>query len=55
MSNEAIVKYSADDRNGEVMISVAKKYLIPITGNNIEREELMYFAEAIDYKWFKTF
>jgi hypothetical protein len=37
------------------MINVAKKYLVTITGNNVEKEELMYFAETIDYKGLKAF
>lgn len=53
--NKAIVKYSADNRNEEVMINVAKKYLVNITGNNVEKEEMMYFAETIDYKGLKAF
>ncbi len=53
--NKSIVKYSADNRNGEVMINVAKKYLVTIKGNNVEKAELMYFAETIDYKGLKAF
>lgn len=53
--NKALFKNRADNRNGEVMINVTKKYLVTITGNNVEKEELMYFAETIDYKGPKAF
>ena len=53
--NKSIVKYNADNRSGEVMINVAKKYLVTIKGKNVEKTELMYFAEEIDYKGLKAF
>lgn len=53
--NKAIVKYDAQNRNGEVMINVAKKYIVTVKGRNVEKADIMYFAEAIDYKGLKSF
>jgi hypothetical protein len=53
--NKAIVKYSKDNRDGEIMINVAKKYLIIIKGSNVDKEDLMNYAKAIDYKGLKSF
>jgi hypothetical protein len=53
--NKSIVKFSAENRSGEIMINVAKKYMVIVKGNNVEKEDLMYFAEAIDYKGLKAF
>jgi len=53
--NKAIVKYSAERQKGEVLINVAKRYLITVKGSNIEKNELMYYAEGVDYKGLKAF
>jgi hypothetical protein len=37
------------------MINVAKKYLIIIKGSNVDKEDLMNYAKAIDYKGLKSF
>jgi hypothetical protein len=53
--NKAIVKYSADNQNGEIMINVAKTYLVIVKGSNVDKEDLMNYAEAVDYKGLKSF
>ncbi len=53
--NKAIVKYSADNRDGEIMINVAKTYLVIVKGSNVDKEDLMNYAEAVDYKGLKSF
>ncbi len=53
--NKAIVKYSTDNRSGEILIDVAKKYIVTIKGSNVDKEDLMHYAEAIDYKGLKAF
>ena len=53
--NKAIVKYSADNRNGEIMVNVDKKYLVIIKGSNVDKEDLMNYARAMDYKGLKKF
>lgn len=52
--NKAIVKYTAQNRSGEIMVNVAKKFIITINGNNIDEQELMLFAESIDYTGLKA-
>jgi hypothetical protein len=53
--NKAIVKYSADNRDGEIMINVDKKYLVIVKGSNVDKEDLMNYAKALDYKGLKSF
>ena len=53
--NKAVVKYSAENRSGEIFINVAKKYLIKIDGSNVDREDLMNYANGVDYKGLKNF
>ena len=53
--NKAIVKYSGDNRSGKVMINVAKKYMVTIEGTNVDKEDLMHYAETINYKGLKAF
>ena len=53
--NKAIVKYSADNRDGEIMINVDKKYLVIVKGSNVDKEDLMNYAKAINYKGLKSF
>ena len=53
--NKAIVKYSADNRDGEIMINVDKKYLVIVKGSNVDQEDLMNYAKAVDYKGLKGF
>jgi hypothetical protein len=37
------------------MINVAKKYLVIVKGSNVDKEDLMNYAEAVDYKGLKSF
>lgn len=53
--NKAIVNYSADNRDGEIMINVDKKYLVIVKGSNVDKEDLMNYAKALDYKGLKSF
>ena len=53
--NKAIVKYSLDNRDGEIMINVVKKYLVIVKGSNVDKEDLMNYAKAVDYKGLKSF
>lgn len=53
--NKAILEYSTDNRDGELMINVDKKYLVVVKGSNIDKEDLMKYAKAIDYKGLKAF
>jgi hypothetical protein len=53
--NKAVVKYSQDNRNGEVMINVAKKYIVIVKGSNVDKDDLLNYAKAVDYKGLKSF
>ena len=53
--NKAIVKYSNDNRDGEIMVNVDKKYLVIIKGSNIDKEDMLKYAKALDYKGLKSF
>lgn len=53
--NKAVVKYNEDNRNGEIMINVGKKYLVIVKGSNVDKEDLMNFAKEVDYKGLKNF
>jgi len=37
------------------MINVAKKYLVILKGTNVNKEDLVNYAEAVDYKGLKGF
>ena len=51
---KAIVKYDAGNREGEINIVVAKRFLVTIEGNDVSAEDLKAYASAIDYKKLKT-
>ncbi|MGD1973201.1 MAG: hypothetical protein PVH37_21810 [Desulfobacterales bacterium] len=51
--NKAMVKYDPDSRRGEANIMVDKRYIVSIKGNSIDKEDLMNYAEAVDYKALK--
>ena len=53
--NKAVVKYSTESRDGEIYINVDKKYLVKIDGYNVDKEDLMNYANAVDYKGLKNF
>ncbi len=53
--NKAVVKYSTESRSGEIFINVAKKYLVKIDGSDVDREDLMNYANAVDYRGLKNF
>jgi hypothetical protein len=37
------------------MINVKKKYLVIVKGSNVDKEDLMNYAKAVDYKGLKNF
>jgi len=51
--NKAIVKYNPDNRRGEANVLVAKRYIVSIKGNSVDKKDLMDYAEAVDYKGLK--
>lgn len=47
---KAIVTYDGERQKGDIKIVVKKRFFVSIDGNRVSREELMAYAEAIDYK-----
>jgi len=52
---KAIIKYHPSNKNGEINIVVAKQYLVSVKGRNINQNDLVDYASAIDYKKLKKF
>jgi len=52
---KAIVKYNPSKKNGEINIVVAKQYLVSVKGRNVNKNDLVDYASAIDYKNLKKF
>lgn len=50
---KAIVKYNASDKSGEIKILLDGRILITVSGNNVSKEDLTAYAEAIDAKKIK--
>ena len=47
---QAIVKYSNEDKAGTVTVVIAGRFLITVEGNNIDRKDLTAFAQTIEFK-----
>ena len=52
---KAIIKYHPSKKNGEINIVVAKQYLVSVKGRNVNENDLVDYASAIDYKTLKKF
>lgn len=52
---KAIIKYHPSNRKGEINIVVAKRYLVSIKGRNINQNDLVDYASAVDYMKLKKF
>jgi len=52
---KAIVKYNPSQKNGEINIVVAKQYLVSVKGRNVNKNDLVDYASAIDYMKLKKF
>lgn len=46
---KAIVKYQPAEKEGEIQIMVAGRFLVTIEGSGVTKEELKQYAAAIDY------
>ena len=46
----AIVKYNGTNRSGDINIVVAGRFMVTFKGHEVERKDLVDFAEAIDYQ-----
>jgi TusA-related sulfurtransferase len=52
---KAIIKYHPSKKNGEINIVVAKQYLVSVKGRNVNQNDLVDYASAMDYKELKKF
>ena len=46
----AIVKYSNENKDGNINIVIAGRFLITVDGNDVGRQDLIAFAQGIDFK-----
>lgn len=46
----AIVQIEPNGTDGELSIAVGQRFLVKITGNRISRDDLIAFAQTIDYE-----
>jgi len=51
---KAIVKYDAANREGEIQVVVANRFFIVISGNDVGKEDLKGYAQAINFKKLAT-
>jgi hypothetical protein len=47
---KAIVKYSGDNKDGNINMVIAGRFLVTVEGNDVAREDLIAYAEGIDFK-----
>ena len=47
---KAIVKYNNDKKDGTINMVIANRFLITVEGNDVARQDLISFAQGIDYK-----
>lgn len=46
----AIIKYDEQKKSGDIYVVVAGRFMVSVKGHHIIREDLIQFAEAVDYK-----
>jgi hypothetical protein len=47
---KAIVKYSNDNKDGNINMLIAGRFLVTVEGNDLARQDLIAFAQGIDFK-----
>ncbi len=47
---KAVVKYDQQRRSGEILVVVANRFLVTIEGSDISQEDLLAYAEGIDFQ-----
>jgi hypothetical protein len=52
---KAIVTYKPIDKQGEIKVIVAGRILITLNGTNVSREDIIAYANAVDYKTIATY
>jgi hypothetical protein len=51
---KAIVKYKSSEKQGDIQIMVANRFLVSIEGSGVAKADLKKYAEAIDYEKLAT-
>ena len=51
---KAIVKYKPSEKQGDIQIIVANRFLVSVEGNGVTKANLKEYAEAVDYKKLAT-
>ena len=51
---KAMIKYNEKNRSGEVTLAVDKRYMITIKGRAVNKEDLIDYTKAIDFKKLKS-
>jgi len=47
---KAIMKYGNDNKDGSINMVIAGRFLITVEGNDVVRQDLIAFAQGIDFK-----
>jgi hypothetical protein len=47
---KAIVKYSNENKAGTITVVIAERFLLTVEGNNVDRQDLTAFTQAIEFK-----
>lgn len=47
---KAIVKYSNESKDGNINVVIAGRFLVTVEGNDVARQDLIAFAQGIDFK-----
>ena len=47
---KAIVKYSNENKDGTINVVIAGRFLITVEGNDVARQDLIAYAQGIDFK-----
>jgi hypothetical protein len=45
---KAIVKYSAENKSGEIQVVVNNRFLVTVNGNEVAKEELTAYLSNVD-------
>lgn len=53
-TQKAIVKYNTIERDGDVKMVIAKRFMVTVTGLDISKEELMEYAGNINFAKLKS-
>jgi len=51
---KAVVKYDRESRTGDVKMVIDSRILITVTGNDVSKEEMMAYVDAIRFEELKT-